>query len=174
MVVTDLPATSETCVWQENARLPSICTMQAPHNPVPQPNLVPVSFRPSRITHNSGVVGGASVDAALPFTVKLVAIASSLGPHRAEAVASPLLPGQILGCTFSDAPTELAKEIERIIGYEGGMGGDVFHITVRLRRGSDRENSFRRADTWCSFANARQSEPPCPLRGKARRPRSSG
>lgn len=25
---------------------------------------------------------------------------------------------------------ELAKEIERIIGYEGGMGGGVFHITV--------------------------------------------
>jgi hypothetical protein len=25
---------------------------------------------------------------------------------------------------------ELAKEIERIIGYEGVMGGDVFHITV--------------------------------------------
>jgi hypothetical protein len=42
--------------------------MQAPHKPVPQPNLVPVSFSPSRITHNSGVAGGASVDAALPFT----------------------------------------------------------------------------------------------------------
>jgi hypothetical protein len=25
---------------------------------------------------------------------------------------------------------ELAREIERIIGYEGGMGGGVFHITV--------------------------------------------
>src|SRR4051812_9800324 len=31
IVVIDLPATSETWVWQENARLPSICTMQAPH-----------------------------------------------------------------------------------------------------------------------------------------------
>jgi hypothetical protein len=29
-----------------------------------------------------------------------------------------------------EAKPELAKEIERIIGYEGGMGGDVFHITV--------------------------------------------
>jgi hypothetical protein len=37
-----------------------------------------VSFSPSRITHNSGVAGGASVDAALPFTVKVVVIVSSL------------------------------------------------------------------------------------------------
>src|SRR5436309_2226375 len=78
MVVTDLPATSDTCVWQENARLPSICTVQAPHRPVPQPNLVPVSLRSSRSTHNSGVAGGASVDAGLPFTTKLVAIGPSL------------------------------------------------------------------------------------------------
>jgi hypothetical protein len=35
---------------------------------------VPVSLRSSRITHNNGVVGGASVDAALPFTVKLIAM----------------------------------------------------------------------------------------------------
>ena len=40
--------------------------------------LVPVSFSSSRITHNNGVAGGASVDAALPFTVKLVVIVSSL------------------------------------------------------------------------------------------------
>src|SRR5262249_29666486 len=74
----DLPPISETCVWHAYARLPSICTMHAPHRPVPQPNLVPVSLRPSRITHNNGVAGGASVDAALPFTVKLVDMISSL------------------------------------------------------------------------------------------------
>jgi hypothetical protein len=48
--------------------------MQAPQRPAPQPNLVPVSWRPSRITHKSGVVGGASLDAAFPFIVKIVAI----------------------------------------------------------------------------------------------------
>jgi hypothetical protein len=37
-----------------------------------------VSFSPSRITHNNGVAGGASVDAALPFTVKVVVIVFSL------------------------------------------------------------------------------------------------
>src|SRR2546421_11031847 len=87
MVVTDLPAISEIWVWHENARLPLMCTIQAPHNPVPQPNLVPVSLRSSRITHNSGVAGGASVAAGLPFTMKFVAIASSLDPRGAKAVA---------------------------------------------------------------------------------------
>jgi hypothetical protein len=64
-----------------------MCTMQAPHKPVPQPNLVPVSLRSSRITHNSGVAGGASVVAGLPFTMNFVAIASSLRPHGAKAFA---------------------------------------------------------------------------------------
>jgi hypothetical protein len=48
--------------------------VQAPHSPVPQPNFVPVSFSCSRITHKSGVAGGASVDAGRPFTTKFVAI----------------------------------------------------------------------------------------------------
>src|SRR5215211_2769756 len=67
-----------------------MCTMQAPHRPVPQPNLVPVSLRSSRITHNSGVAGGAPVDAALPFTVKFVAIASSLRPRRARPLRADM------------------------------------------------------------------------------------
>src|SRR3954470_13928800 len=61
--------------------------MQAPQSPVPQPNFVPVSLRSSRITHNNGVAGGASVVAGLPFTVKSVAIASSLSPYGAKAAA---------------------------------------------------------------------------------------
>ncbi len=71
MVVTALPETCDTWVWHEKARLPSIWTMQAPHRPVPQPNLVPVSLSSSRITHNSGVWGGASDCAALPLILKL-------------------------------------------------------------------------------------------------------
>ncbi len=78
MVVTDLPATSCTWVWQEKARLPSTWIMQAPHRPVPQPYFVPVSLRPSRMTHSNGVAGGASVDTDFPFTVNCVAIRPSL------------------------------------------------------------------------------------------------
>ncbi len=89
-MVIDLPPICETWVWQENARLPSMWTVQAPHRPVPQPNLVPVSLRSSRSTHSSGVAVGASVDAGLPFTTKLVAIASSLfGGSRAFQIGSP-------------------------------------------------------------------------------------
>src|SRR4029077_16256899 len=54
--------------------------MQAPHNPAPQPNLVPVSFKPSRITQSNGVSGGASVDVGAPFTTKFVIIDTSLTP----------------------------------------------------------------------------------------------
>ena len=76
-MVTAKPATSDTRVWHENARLPSMCTMQAPHSPVPQPNLVPVSLSSSRITHNSGVSAGACERAGLPLTVKSNAMAAS-------------------------------------------------------------------------------------------------
>ena len=37
--------------------MPSICTVQAPHRPAPQPNFVPVSLRCSRTTQSSGVFG---------------------------------------------------------------------------------------------------------------------
>src|SRR2546423_9591350 len=88
MVVTERPETSVNRVWQENARLPSICTMQAPHSPVPQPNLVPVSLSSSRITQRSGVYGGASDVAALLLTVKLTVIES---PPRCRAKGGAIL-----------------------------------------------------------------------------------
>src|SRR5262249_36257891 len=110
MVVTDLPAISEICVWQENARLPSICTIQAPQRPVPHPYLVPVSFKPSRITQSNGVSVGASVVAALPLTVKFVAIATSLERSLLTAAGACLtrrLPRPLFGfgivCTCAKA-----------------------------------------------------------------------
>src|SRR5262249_10798454 len=76
IVVTDFPDTSLTCVWQEKARLPSTCAMHAPHKPAPQPNFVPLSLAPSRITHRSAIVGGGSVDAVFPLTVNWIIIPS--------------------------------------------------------------------------------------------------
>src|SRR5664279_3109330 len=78
MVVTFLPATCETAVWQERVALPSTWTVQAPHRPAPQPNLVPVSFMCSRTTQSNGVSGSTSTFAALPFTVSEIAAISSL------------------------------------------------------------------------------------------------
>src|ERR1700681_527973 len=57
IVVTFLPTTCETGVEQERIALPSTWTVQAPHNPAPHPNLVPVSSRVSRRTQRRGVSG---------------------------------------------------------------------------------------------------------------------
>src|SRR6267142_338053 len=43
MVVIFFPATAATGVTQERIGCPSRCTVQAPHNAIPQPNFVPVS-----------------------------------------------------------------------------------------------------------------------------------
>src|SRR3989442_818606 len=81
MVVTDLPCTLDTGVRQENVRPPSMCTMQAPHCPAPQPYLVPVSLSSSRSTHRRGVPSGAALVTGLPLTVKVMA----MGPPRIDA-----------------------------------------------------------------------------------------
>ena len=63
----------DMAIWQERTALPSIWTVQAPHRPEPQPNLVPVSFRCSRTTHSSGVSGSASTVTALLLIVNATA-----------------------------------------------------------------------------------------------------
>ena len=45
MVVIFLPCAAETGVTHERVAWPSMCTVQAPHSAMPQPNLVPVSCR---------------------------------------------------------------------------------------------------------------------------------
>jgi hypothetical protein len=42
--------------------------VQAPHNPAPQPNFVPVMFKVSRNTQSSGVSGATLTFRSLPFT----------------------------------------------------------------------------------------------------------
>src|ERR1700676_191688 len=79
MVTMSLPAIVEIGVWQEKARSPSICTMQAPHRPAPQPNFVPVSLSSSRSTQSRRVSGGALTLSCLPLTLNEVDICSSLG-----------------------------------------------------------------------------------------------
>src|SRR5271169_1336029 len=78
MVVIFFPATLETGVMQEREASPLICTVQAPHSAMPQPNFVPVMFSVSRRTHRSGICGSASTVVDLPFSVNVTAIVSSL------------------------------------------------------------------------------------------------
>ena len=59
--------TEETAVKQARVAWPSMCTVQAPHCAIPQPNFVPLRFRTSRTTHNRGISGSASACTALPL-----------------------------------------------------------------------------------------------------------
>src|SRR5215470_13954009 len=70
MVVTDLPSIRDTGVAQARVAWPSMCTVQAPHDAMPQPNLVPVSLRCSRRTQSSGVLGSTPSSLRTPLTVK--------------------------------------------------------------------------------------------------------
>src|ERR1700676_4501055 len=60
MVVTRFVPTETAGIKHERTATPSRCTVQAPHSPMPQPYLVPVSPKASRSTHKSGVSGSIS------------------------------------------------------------------------------------------------------------------
>lgn len=82
MVVIFFPATWETGVEQERTAAPSTCTVQAPHNPAPQPNFVPVRFKESRKTQSSGVSGETLTLRSLPFTRR--EMSAMLSPNFVE------------------------------------------------------------------------------------------
>src|SRR5215472_9877025 len=72
IVVTLLPATSDTGVEQERVAFPSTCTVHAPQSPAPQPYFVPVSSRVSRKTQSSGVSDATETFLSLPFTRSVI------------------------------------------------------------------------------------------------------
>src|SRR5713226_5676422 len=71
MVVMFFPTACEIGVEQERRAAPSTCTVQAPHNPAPQPNFVPVSCSVSRKTQSSGVSGETLTVRSPPFTCRV-------------------------------------------------------------------------------------------------------
>src|SRR4051794_8568469 len=90
MVVIFLPATSLTAVWQDRTASPLTWTVQAPHRPAPQPNLVPVICNCSRITHSNGVSPAASTDMFRPLILRL-GISLPLPVHEAAYGGRSLL-----------------------------------------------------------------------------------
>src|SRR5258706_4584612 len=72
MVTTFLLASADIGVTHARPGWPSICTVQAPHKAMPQPNLVPVRPSSSRSTHSSGVSEGRSTSYCLPLMLSLV------------------------------------------------------------------------------------------------------
>src|ERR1044072_6832449 len=71
MVVIFLPTASLTEVWQDRTASPLTGTVQPPHRPPPQPNLVPVICNCSRMTQSSGVSFAASTDIFRPLIFRL-------------------------------------------------------------------------------------------------------
>src|SRR5262249_55452604 len=86
MVVTCRPCAIMTGMMQVRIAVPSICMVQAPHIPMPQPNLLPVRLRCSRTTHNSGTSCGPSNSAGVPLTKNFTDIASNLSGVGAESI----------------------------------------------------------------------------------------
>src|SRR6266545_1875589 len=72
MVVTLAPATDRSGVMQDRMARPSRCTVQAPHWPMPQPNLVPVRPSSSRMTQSSGESSGLRAVTVRPLSLKVV------------------------------------------------------------------------------------------------------
>src|SRR5271167_1880775 len=68
MVIMLFPATCDTGVEHDRIAAPSTCTVQAPQNPAPQPNFVPVSSSVSRKTQSNGVSGETLTFFSLPLT----------------------------------------------------------------------------------------------------------
>src|SRR5439155_26655902 len=70
VVVICLPTAALTGITQERIALPSMCTVQPPHCPRPQPYLVPVRPTCSRIAHSRGVLESTLTSSDLPLIVK--------------------------------------------------------------------------------------------------------
>src|ERR1700755_2157159 len=70
MVTIFLPTASPTMVWHDRTASPLTCTVQAPHRPAPQPNLVPVICNCSRMAQSSGESFAASTDTLRPLILR--------------------------------------------------------------------------------------------------------
>src|SRR5687768_11964953 len=114
--------TADIGVEHDRTALPRMCTVHAPHWPMPQPNLVPFRLRTSLNTHSRGMSPGTSTVVAFPFTVKVNGIALTLrnkGRSRGtSAVLEGLWEGKARGRT-PNAQNPIPK------GEEGVGGGKL-------------------------------------------------
>src|ERR1700733_14542009 len=74
MVRILLSAAALTGVMQDLVASPSMITVQAPHNPAPQPNFVPTIPISSRSAHSSGISGSPSTGFFRPLTRRLIIV----------------------------------------------------------------------------------------------------
>src|SRR5207253_9879738 len=72
MVVIRLPEAALIGVTQLRAAAPSMCTVHAPQSPMPQPNFVPGTSRPSRKYHKRGISRSPAYCTRLPLIVSWI------------------------------------------------------------------------------------------------------
>src|SRR6266699_3022652 len=90
IVVRRFPATLASGDTHERIALPSRCTVHAPHNAIPHPNLVPVNPSESRSTHSSGVDGSSSTFTGFPLSVNEI----TFGLPESRTLVPPATMGQ--------------------------------------------------------------------------------
>ncbi|MNN45434.1 hypothetical protein D3C81_1597700 [compost metagenome] len=93
MVVTSAPTMLLTGITQERTAAPFMCTVQAPHRAMPQPNLVPVMPSTSRSTQSSGVSGSTSTLCSVPLIFRVRAISPPSGFHQDGRPSSRAIQG---------------------------------------------------------------------------------
>src|SRR6266542_3696096 len=92
MVVMACPTAALTGMTQDRLGTPSRCTVQAPHNATPQPNLVPFIPSRSRNTHSNGMSGGASTLCDFPLIDSESIRVPPLDTHNGEQLTGHLRP----------------------------------------------------------------------------------
>src|SRR5688500_2401936 len=97
--------TADIGVEHDRTALPRMCTVHAPHWPMPQPNLVPFRLRTSLNTHSRGMSPGTSTVVAFPFTVKVNGIALTLRNKGRSRGTSAVLEGLCEGKARGELPT---------------------------------------------------------------------
>jgi len=84
MVTTFAPSMLPIGTEQDRIAVPSICTVQAPHCAMPQPNFVPVKPITSRNTQRSGVSGSMLICLDTPLTSMVITAALTLPTRTAQ------------------------------------------------------------------------------------------
>src|ERR1700728_2553581 len=103
MVVIFAPLSAPIGTEQERIGLPSICSVQAPHCAIPQPNFVPVKPTTSRKTQSSGVSGSILICRDVPLTsiVITVSLLRAMAINRGQACPVPRDLGLFVGSFFA-------------------------------------------------------------------------
>src|SRR4030081_763158 len=124
MVVTLVPATALTAVMQDRVARPSTSTVQAPHMPIPPPNLVPVRPISSRIVQRRGVSSGLRTETVRSLSSNVIMIEKlqtpfSLGGRRPLSDGSNPLFHVCPGAFVRACATQISGKPRDVVVREG-------------------------------------------------------